>query len=214
MSLLAVPGAPVRGAQSGLDGHELFKPLAWRQLFLFHRFAAAAAQFFCFLRLLLARRHVLFNYFHYESSVPLYGATVALTSIADLKGTRRSDAAWQPVINCKRDKSLRKVPCPTTNRKKRFALSTGALLRPKGNCARKSSRKRSGKPSGRRRRFQPHPRRQQKQLLLHLRPKRRSATPRLQILSACSAATLPWCSARTPTRAPASPSSIPRPRAS
>ena len=32
MRLLAVPRAPVRGAQSGLHGHELLKPLPWRQL--------------------------------------------------------------------------------------------------------------------------------------------------------------------------------------
>src|SRR5712664_2373652 len=133
MRLLAVPRAPVRGTQSGLDGDEFFKPLAWRQLLLFHRFAAAAAQFFFFLRLLLARSHVLFNYFNFEPGVPLYGATVALTSIADLKATRRSDATWQPVINSTRDKSLRKVACPATNRKKRFALSIVALLPQKGN---------------------------------------------------------------------------------
>src|SRR5258708_39323680 len=184
MRLLAVPGASVQGAQSGLHGHELFKPLAWRQLLRFRRFAAAAAQFFFFFRLLLARRHVLFNYFNFESSVPLYGATVALTSIADLKGTRRSDATWQPVINCKRDKSPRKVPCPTTNRKKHFALSTGALLLPKGNCARKSSRKKSGKPSGSRRRLRTHLPRQQHQWLRHLRPRHRSVPPRSKTSSA------------------------------
>src|SRR5260370_5848179 len=204
MRLLAVPGAPVRGAQAGLDGDELFKPLAWRQLFLFHRFAAAVVQFFFSLRLLLARRHVLFNYFNFEPGVPLYGATVALTSIADSNSTRRSDSSGQLVINCKRDKSPRKVPCPTTNRKKRFALSTGALLPQKGNCARKSSSKKSGKPSGRRQRFRPRPPRQHKQLLLTLRPSHRSGPPRSKISSECSGATLPWCLARIPTRAPPS----------
>src|SRR5260370_2482393 len=138
MRLLAVPGASVRGAESGLDGDELFKLLARRQLFLFHGFAAAAAQFFFFLRLLLARRHVLFNYFHYESSVPLYGATVALTSIADLKGTRCSDATWQPVINSKRDKSPRKEPSPTTNRRNHSASSILALLLPSANSSTRS----------------------------------------------------------------------------
>src|SRR6267143_2512576 len=78
MRLLAVPRAPVRGAQSSLDCDELFKPLARRQLFLFRRLAAAA-QLFCFLHLLLACTHCFFNYFHSKSSVPLYGATLALT---------------------------------------------------------------------------------------------------------------------------------------
>src|SRR5260370_10890310 len=199
MRMLAVPGTSVRGAQSGVDGHEFFKPLAWRQLFLFRRFAAAAAQFFCFLRLLLARRHVLFNYFNFEPGVPLYGATLALTSIADLKATRRSDATWQPVINCTRDKSLRKVPCPTTNRKKHFALSIVALLPQKGHCATKSSRKKSGKPSGRRQRFRPHPPRHQKQLLLHLRPRHPTVPPPSKISSPSSGATLPYCFAPMPS---------------
>src|SRR5258708_32840972 len=99
MRLLAVPGASVQGAQSGLHGHELFKPLAWRQLLRFRRFAAAAAQFFFFFRLLLARRHVLFNYFNFEPGVPLYGSTLPLTSIADLKCTRRTQPTCEPVLN-------------------------------------------------------------------------------------------------------------------
>jgi len=120
MRLLAVPRAPVRRAQSGLNGHELFKPLARRQLFLL-RPLSLAAQFFCPLRLLPVCSHCLFNYFHSASSVPLYGATATLTSMADLQGARRRDSAWQPVINCKRDLSPRKIPCPITNRKKHFA---------------------------------------------------------------------------------------------
>src|SRR5260370_29427972 len=122
MRLFAVPGAPVWGAQSGLDGHELFKPLAWRQLFLLRRFIRVA-RFFCSLQLLLACGHAFISYFRLEPSVPLYGATVALTSAADSKGALRSDSGWQPVINCKRHKSLRNVPSPTINTKKRFTLS-------------------------------------------------------------------------------------------
>src|SRR6266581_6187187 len=85
MCLLAVPGASIWGPQSGLDGHELFKPLACRQLFPLRRFVLVAL-FFCSLELLLACRHRSFSYFHSESNVPLYGATAALTSMADSVG--------------------------------------------------------------------------------------------------------------------------------
>src|SRR5260370_39813862 len=85
MCLLAVPGASIWGPQSGLDGHELFKPLAWRQLLPLRLFILVAL-FFCSLQLLLACRHAFIDYFRSEPSVPLYGATAALTSMADSVG--------------------------------------------------------------------------------------------------------------------------------
>src|SRR6266700_2999468 len=85
MCLLAVPGASIWGPQSGLDAHELFKPLAWRQLFLLRRFVLVAL-FFCSLELLLACGHAFIGYFRSEPSVPLYGATAALTTMADSVG--------------------------------------------------------------------------------------------------------------------------------
>src|SRR6266446_904676 len=56
MRLLAVPGTAVWSAQSGLHGHELFKPLPRRQLFLLCM-PAVAAKFFSLLCFLPARRH-------------------------------------------------------------------------------------------------------------------------------------------------------------
>src|SRR6266481_8834583 len=81
MGLLAVPGAPVRRPQSGLDRDELFKPLARRQLFLLCH-VALATRFFRLPCALLAFSHAFIDYFQLKSSVPLYGATVSLTSIA------------------------------------------------------------------------------------------------------------------------------------
>src|SRR5260370_27491695 len=106
MCLLAVPGASIWGPQSGLDGHELFKPLAWRQLLPLRPFILVA-RFFCSLQLLLACGHAFIDYFRSEPSLPLYGPTAALTSMPDSlavpQPVRQATRAYRPARHLPRE---------------------------------------------------------------------------------------------------------------